>query len=111
MCLISKDLNLTTSESHILAQDIRLVTNSRSVIESGYKQKMYESNHQLDTYFDHKTVRFIKTDKKNKLTENLHEPVILCTDVNELIKKVIEERELNEDDLLVRIGLDGGGDI
>ena len=60
-------------------------------------------------FFDRKVLRFIKTDKNNKITENLQEPVILCTDVNELIKKVIEERELDENDLLVRVGLDGGG--
>ena len=39
--------------------------------------------------------------------ENFQQNVIVCADINSLIEKIIEERDIA--DLLIRIGLDGGG--
>jgi hypothetical protein len=45
-----------------------------------------------------------------QVTETFDQHVVLCKDLPSLIERVIEERQLVDDDkLLTRIGLDGGG--
>ena len=34
---------------------------------------------------------------------------MVCNDLNALIDRVIEERGINENDMLIRVGMDGGG--
>ena len=33
----------------------------------------------------------------------------VCNNINTLIDRIIEKRSLNEENILIRIGLDGGG--
>ena len=105
---IQKDLNLSNHQTYTLAEDIRLASGSRSIIESNLKQNLHEINHQLDN-FRHSRLRFIK-EIKGQPTESFEQTAIICDDVDSLIGKVIESRNyLDEEDVLVRIGLDGGG--
>ena len=106
---IQKDLNLSNHQTYTLAEDIRLASGSRSIIESNLKQNLHEINHQLDNNFRHSRLRFIK-EIKGQPTESFEQTAIICDDVDSLIGKVIESRHyLEEEDVLVRIGLDGSG--
>ena len=61
MCLIRKDLNLSSRQTLVVAQDLRNGVNAagpRSVSESSTKMKMYEKNHELDEFFELKTLSF-----------------------------------------------------
>ena len=40
---------------------------------------------------------------------NFQQHVVLCNNLNELIDDIIRERNIDDKDLLVRIGMDGGG--
>ena len=74
MCLIRKDLNLSSRQTLVLAQDLRNAVNAagpRSVFESSTKMKMYEKNHELDEFFELKTLSFSRNsigDKKEGLS-------------------------------------------
>ena len=73
------------------------------------KEKLLKNNHKLDDYFEHRVRRFIREDKKNKVTENVQHHTVVCNNLSGLVDHVVEERQLNEHTLLTRIGLDGGG--
>ena len=47
--------------------------------------------------------------KEKKSRSNFQQHVVGCNDLNALIKRVIEERGINESNMLIRIGMDGGG--
>ena len=43
------------------------------------------------------------------MKDNFQQHFVVCNNINTLIVKIIEERSLNEENILIRIGLDGGG--
>ena len=105
MNLIPSDYS--TRNTHMLAQDLRAVVGRRS-IESNLKDVLYEQQHRLDEYFETKELRFTKLDKETKQKINYKDYAVLCKDVNGLIDYIMAERELHDDNTLIRIGLDGG---
>ena len=109
MSTIQQGLNFSTRQTHILAQHLRLASGSRNIIEVGMKEKLLKNNHKLDDYFEHRVLRFIREDKKNKVTENVQQHAVVCNNLSGLVDHIVEERQLNEYTLLTRIGLDGGG--
>ena len=54
-------------------------------------------------------LQFTKEDKATKKMINYQDHAVLCTDLNGFIDYIIEERELNQENILIRIGMDGGG--
>ena len=46
---------------------------------------------------------------EGKVVRNFQQHVVLCNNLNELIDDIIRERNIDDKDLLVRIGMDGGG--
>ena len=113
ICLIRKDFNLSTRQTLVLTQDLRkaAVCNPRSVIEPSVKKMMYEKNHELDYFFEYKTLKFtrnIETQGK-KYSELFDQHVVTTNDISKLIEKIILHRSLNEENVFVRVGLDGGG--
>ena len=65
----------------------------------------------IDEFFEHTTMSFyceVKVQGK-KYSENIDQHVITVNDISGLIEKIILERDLSENNVLVRIGLDGGG--
>ena len=113
MSLIRKDLNLSTRNTITLAQDLRKAAkcNPRSVIESCVKEKMHLKNHELDAFFESKTIRFDREIevKGKKYAESFDQHVITTNKISDLIDKIILHRNLNHENVLVKIGLDGGG--
>ena len=91
-----------------LAEDLRLASGSRKVIEPNLIDNLYKINHELDHYFEVKSVRFC-TELKGKPTKYYKEHAAICKDLPGLIEKVIQTRNLDESRSLIRIGIDGGG--
>ena len=52
---------------------------------------------------------FIEEDKKTKTERSFKEHAVVTKNISGLIDKVLVERELDTDDALIRVGLDGGG--
>ena len=107
MCIMRKDLSLSVRGTLTLAQNMR--HNNRDIIESNLKLKMIERNHQLDDFFVHEYLLFNREDKELKKVVNDKEHAIIANDICGLIDKVFEVRGLDEENSLLRIGLDGGG--
>ena len=68
-------------------------------------------NHEIDEFFEHTTMSFYREVEVQgkKYSENFDQHVITVNDISGLIEKIILERDLSENNVLVRIGLDGGG--
>ena len=91
-----------------MAEDTRLASGSRCVIENNLRDKHLVINHELDYLFEEKIMR-VCTEIKDKPTEHFDEHVVLCNDLDGLVDKVIRCRNLHKDNTLIRIGIDGGG--
>ena len=137
MCLIRKELNLSTRQTLTLGQALRNKATKigrRGVLESSLKKKLFDKSHTLDDYFEHETISFlryvevdkngkpvvkdssdgyknkkIKGKKFKKIAENYTEHVIKTNDLPKLIDEIILKRKLNSENVIVRVGLDGGG--
>jgi hypothetical protein len=105
---IQQDLNLSTRETHRLGQDVRTVMKSRLSVEPKLKKKLFEKDHRLDCFFEVKLQKYVKIEK-NIVTDHVERSTVSCTDVDGLLQKIIEMRNLRKDDLLIKIGIDGGG--
>ena len=92
-----------------MAEDLRASSGSRKLIESGMKHKLRTKNCQLSDYFEKKVCNFVEVNKKEKTKNNFTQNVVVCNDLNGLIDKLILERGIDEKNMLIRIGLDGGG--
>lgn len=104
---IQKDLNLSSRETLKLGQHIRKVSGSRKVIESSLKNKLYDQNHLLDEWFEIKTIDFVKIEQSN-VTEQTPRTVVVCKDVQAFIHQVMIVRGIDESNVMLKIGLDGG---
>ena len=51
---------------------------------------------------------FVEVNKEEKTKNNFTQNVVVCNDLNGLIDKLILERGVDEKNMLIRIGLDGG---
>ena len=111
MCIFRKDLNLSTRKTLQLCQDMRGISGDRKIIEPSLKKKMMAMNHEIDEFFEHTTMSFYREVEVQgkKYSENFDQHVITVNDISGLIEKIILERDLSKNNVLVRIGLDGGG--
>ena len=107
--MIQKDPNLSNTQVLTLAEDLRASAGSRQLIEGRLREKLRGINRQLGDLFESKVCTFAKEDLKHKSRDNFEQHVVICNDLNALIDTMIETRGIKEDDMLVRIGLDGGG--
>ena len=89
MSIIRKNLNLTSRGTLKLVQDLRMVAGSK-VVELSAKEKMHAMNHKLDSFFEHKQLRFTREIKGKKITENFHQHVIVTNDISSFIDEVIQ---------------------
>lgn len=107
MSKMQVDLNLSTNKTLAIAQHIRSSSRKRGAVEVDLKSKLRERNHLLDKYFDVS----MTTDFQDKDGSIQSQPTIYCCDVNGLLQRVQAERNLQADDLTVKIGIDGGGGL
>ena len=108
MNIIRKDLNLTSRGTLTLVQYLRMIAGSK-VVESLAKEKTHYNNHKLDSFFEHKELRFTREIKGRKIAENFEQYVIVAKNISCFIDEVIKSRGLDVSTTLIRIELDGGG--
>ena len=71
------------------------------------KGKLQAINRQLSDLFVSRCI-FATENEKLKTRENFEQHFV-CSDVNEVVERVIKMREIDESNMIVRIGMDGGG--
>ena len=107
---IGQDLRLSSRGMKTLAQDIRIVTGSRKIIEKDVMTTIQKKNHQLDEYFEVKSFMYRNKDKVTKIEKNFEQETIICTDVSKFVDVILEKRDREwGESLLLRVGIDGGG--
>ena len=107
---IQQDLQLSNKQVKVLAQDLRICTDSRKSVEINLLEKLHEANHQLDGFFEVRQLVYRREDKEKKIEENFHQTTIVCSNLSGLIGAILEKRQrMEEDSLLFRIGIAGGG--
>ena len=89
MNIIRKDLNLTSRGTLTLVQDLRMIAGSK-VVESLAKEKTHYNNHKLDSFFEHKELRFTREIKGKKIAENFEQYVIVTKNISSFIDEVIK---------------------
>lgn len=104
---IQKELNLSNRATLKLGQNMRTSTNKRNIIQPHLKSHLHSLDHRLDDFFEVKEIDFIKKDNNTIV----HTPrwTVICTDVRGFITSVCEIRRYHtNDNILVKIGIDGG---
>ncbi len=108
------DVGLSSKQTLKVAEHLRnkpgkkgkTITN-RTIVESNLKRKLKDKNRQLGDLFEVRRANFVKEDKDKR--ENFKRDVVVCKDLNGLADRIIEKRNMKEDHLLFRVGMDGGG--
>lgn len=72
--------------------------------ETNLKDKLSSLNKQLQNFFAIKSLGDIGG---NSLVGDV--PVVFCTNVKELIEQIMASRNINEENVLIKFGIDGGG--
>ena len=73
------------------------------LIEPGLREKIVERNRQLSDLFQYKSWSFKTVNEKLKTKDNFEQHVAICNNLDQLIDRMIQERNIDE----IRIGLDG----
>ena len=68
-----------------------------------------ERNRQLSDLFEYKSCSFTTVNEKLKTKDNFEQHVAICNILDLLIDRMIQESNIDENNLLIRIGLDDGG--
>lgn len=105
MLAMKNNMNLSNRETIKMAASIRTGTKNRKAIESGLKRKLSIKAHSVDAFFSHKEFPLVHI--KGNQVSNAPVIGIYCTNVQEFIKHVREERNVSKDHL--KLGIDGGG--
>ena len=100
---IKKKLGLSCVQTRELAAELRVATQNRKVVESGLKEALVERNHLLEDLFICEDVQLMSSSG-----EEDEKVLVYCSDVDELLRRLVESRELDEETMTVKIGLDGG---
>ena len=72
-------------------------------------ENIIQKNRQLNEFFEVKTCTFTTVHEKLKSRETFEQKVVLCSNLDGLIERMIKDRNIDEENMLIRIGLDGGG--
>lgn len=104
MSAIQTDLNLSVRQVHRLCKDLRQVSSSRTLIQAGLKSGIYDTNHKLDDQFELRLLQY--TDNRNVSFERW---TVVCRDLSAFVDNVITERNIDTSEMILKIGIDGGG--
>ena len=95
MGVIQKDLNLSNNKVVTLVEDLRVFAGSRNVTETGLKCKLKGKNRQLNELFVTRKCTFAMENMKEKKSRSkFQQHVVVCNDLNALIKRVVEEKAI-----------------
>ena len=104
-----QDLGLSSTLTKTLLYDLILARGLRTVVEKNSFKTIQQRNHQLDKFFELRQLVY-KREDKNKITKNVEVPTVVCSNLSDLIEKVMQERQRKDgDSILIKISIDGGG--
>ena len=107
---IRQDLQLSGENTKHLVTDIRKSTGSRKSVGKGVMKIYSDHSHQLDDLFKLDKFTYIVKNKETKIDENVGRYTIYCDNVSGLINSLLTKRDREwGDNMILRIGLDGGG--
>ena len=110
LCGIGQDLQLSGKKMKTLVSDIRLATGSRKSVENKVIHVFQERRHQFDEFFKVTSLVYRVKNNETKVDENVERYSVLCNDVSGFIDLILEKRDREwGENILLRIGLDGGG--
>ena len=104
-----KNLNLSGRQTLTLAQDIRAaasIEGSRKVVETSFEKKMMLKSHQLDDFFEHTKIKFVRDIEVSgiKYSESFNQHVITVNDISGFVDHIVQQRNLNNENIVVRWG-------
>ena len=105
---IQNDLGISTTQVLNLAENLRSASGNKNIIEKDLREKIRDSNHNLKESFEVRKCNFA-TILEGKPNKNFEEHLVVCNDINSLIEKMIAHRDIKEENMQIRIGIDGGG--
>ena len=79
------------------------------MIEPNARDKIRKVNRRLEDLFEVKKCNFVSVKEATNTRENYERELVVCNDVEELVRRTIAERNLDDGDVLIRVGMDGGG--
>ena len=82
---------------------------TKKLSKKNLRDKIQGFNRNLEDLFERRMCNFVNVNEAQKVKDNFQQHFVVCNNINTLIVKIIEERSLNEENILIRIGLDGGG--
>ena len=131
MTRLQNQRGFTDNDMSCIENATRVVFGKGSV-EAGIRQERIERNHSLDPWFECEDVEFkfkpkkrkksaededseddnLSDEEENELDEDglrdILRPLVYCTDPKEFIYKVIMDRNLDPEDVLIKLGPDDG---
>ena len=96
---IKKSMGLSVVQSIKLAGHFRAGTRNRKAVEPGLAKALTESNNLLDDLFTS-----VQVPVKNKDGEDEEKTLIYCTDVGELVLRILEHRGLEDKETDAKLG-------
>lgn len=108
---IGKNMNLSVRKNREFATNLRKATGSRKAVGPGLEVQLTKDRHKLDDFFKYEMSMFIEEEskKKKRPMRRFLQHAVFAKDVTILIDKIYEHRQINPNDALIRVGLDGGG--
>ena len=107
---IGKNMNLFVRKTKELCHYLRAATGSRKAVAPNVERQLYDERHQLDEFFQYEMLLFMEEESKAKRPERkFRQHAVFTSDITGLIDMIIDHRNLNLADAVIRIGLDGGG--
>ena len=106
---IQVDMNLSNNQTLRMASHIRKATQSRFSVERNCKSKLLERYHCLDHMFEVSDIEYVLM-KGNECQGHVISPTVYCTNIDQMIALLHENRKYSpDDDILYKICLDSGG--
>ena len=105
---IRLSLSLSDRETLKLSTHVRSAASTKLAVEGNLKQTLYQMNHQIDDLFQVTNIDFVKIEK-NEIVEKTPRWSVVCRDVDELIRRTKERRQFGDEEILIKVGIDGGG--
>uniref|UniRef100_A0A1I8I211 RING-type domain-containing protein n=1 Tax=Macrostomum lignano TaxID=282301 RepID=A0A1I8I211_9PLAT len=101
------ELGLSSRKTEVVLRNLRSSIGA-SAVQSNIRQTLREMDHELDDLFQAKQLAFIREERGRQTPAE--QWAVVCTDVVELLGRMIANRRLMDvASTVVRIGIDGGG--
>ena len=83
---------------------------TRKSVAPQTREEINASNHQLDSFFEIRSLPYRRENSESKVSEIFYQPTVVCNDLPTLVNEIIVKRARQDtESLLVKVSIDGGG--